>query len=44
VDGKSPVEYLKADTDKDFVREIAGRFLVSPPGTLSDIRNAWQRS
>jgi len=44
VDGKSPVEYLKADSDKNFVREIAGRFLNSPPGMLADIRNAWQRS
>jgi aminoglycoside phosphotransferase (APT) family kinase protein len=44
VDGKSPVEYLKADSDKDFVREIAGRFLGTPPNTLADIRNAWQRS
>jgi aminoglycoside phosphotransferase (APT) family kinase protein len=44
VDGKSPVEYLKADSDKDFVREIAGRFLSSPPDTLAEIRNAWQRS
>ena len=44
VDGKSPVEYLTADSDKDFVREIAGRFLRSPPDTLAAIRNAWQRS
>jgi aminoglycoside phosphotransferase (APT) family kinase protein len=44
VDGKSPVEYLKADSDKGFVRDIASRFLRSPPGTLAEIRNAWQRS
>ncbi len=44
VDGKSPVEYLKADADKDFVREIAARFLRSPPATLAEIRNAWQKS
>jgi aminoglycoside phosphotransferase (APT) family kinase protein len=44
VDGKSPVEYLKADADKDFVREIAGRFLRSPPAALADVRTAWQRS
>jgi len=44
VDGKSPVEYLKSDADKDFAREIAGRFLRSPPAALSEIRNAWQRS
>ena len=44
VDGKSPVEYLKAETDKEFVREIAGRFLSSPSNSLAEIRNAWQRS
>ena len=43
VDGKSPVEYLKSDADKDFVREIAGRFLRSPPATLAEVRAAWQR-
>ena len=44
VDGKSPVEYLKADADKEFVREFAGRFLQSPPATLAELRAAWQRS
>ena len=44
VDGKSPVEYLTVAADKDFVREIAGRFLQSPPATLAEIRAAWQRS
>ena len=44
VDGKSPVEYLTADSDKDFVRETAGRLLQSPPATLAEVRDAWQRS
>ncbi len=44
VDGKSPVEYLKSGADKDFVREIAGRFLRSSPATLAELRAAWQRS
>jgi 5-methylthioribose kinase len=44
VDGKSPVEYLTAAADKDFVREVAGRLLQSPPATLAAIRDAWQRS
>jgi aminoglycoside phosphotransferase (APT) family kinase protein len=44
VDGKSPVEYLQSDSDKDFVREIAGRFLRTPPATLAELRAAWQRS
>ena len=44
VDGKSPVEYLQADAAKDFVRGFARRFLLSPPRTLAEIRQAWQRS
>jgi aminoglycoside phosphotransferase (APT) family kinase protein len=44
VDGKSPVEYLKSDADKDFVRQVAGRFLRSPPAKLAEVRGAWQRS
>ena len=44
VDGKSPVEYLTAESAKDFVREIAGRLLQSPPATLAEVRDAWQRS
>jgi len=41
VDGKSPVEYLKSDSDKDFVRGIAARFLREPPATLAELRAAW---
>ena len=44
VDGKSPVEYLTADADKDRVRQFARRHLLSPPSTLSELRQAWQKS
>lgn len=44
VDGKSPVEYVTAAADKDFVREIAGKLLQAPPATLAEVRAAWQRS
>jgi 5-methylthioribose kinase len=44
VDGKSPAEYLTAESDKNLVRNFAGRFLLSPPSTLTEIRNAWQKS
>jgi fructosamine-3-kinase len=44
VDGKSPVEYVTAASDKDFVREVAGTLLRSPPTTLAEVRAAWQRS
>ena len=44
VDGKSPVEYLTLNSQKEFVREIARKFLRSPPSTLVEIADAWQRS
>jgi len=44
VDGKSPVEYLTSESDRDFVRGIADRFLRSPPAALAELRGAWQRS
>jgi aminoglycoside phosphotransferase (APT) family kinase protein len=42
VDGKSPVEYLKA-SDKEYVRQIA-RELLPAASTLEQVREAWQRS
>ena len=44
VDGKSPVEYLTAEPDKQRVRDFARRHLEAPPATLSDLRLAWQKS
>ena len=44
IDGKSPVEYLTSDTQKEFVRALASHFLRSPPTRLAQIGNAWQKS
>ena len=41
IDGKSPVEYVTARSDKERVRRVAGTFLASPPETLATIRDAW---
>jgi aminoglycoside phosphotransferase (APT) family kinase protein len=41
VDGKSPVEYLTADTDKDRVRRVARALLVAPVERLDAVRAAW---
>ncbi|MDE2183465.1 MAG: phosphotransferase [Alphaproteobacteria bacterium] len=41
VDGKSPVEYITAETDKDFVRSTARRFLVTDAGSLAGLCDAW---
>ncbi len=41
VDGKSPVEYIAAEADKDRVRRVARHLLSDPPDTLDAIRRAW---
>ena len=44
VDGKSPAEYLERDSQKDRVRRFATDVIRSGPGTLPEIRSAWQES
>ena len=41
VDGKSPVEYLTAEQDRDRVRRVARRLLACPPDRLRTVRLAW---
>ena len=43
VDGKSPVEYLSAEADKDRVRRVARALLADPVGRLDGVRAAWAR-
>ena len=43
VDGKSPVEYLTADADKDRVRACALPLLARPPARLEAVSRAWGR-
>ena len=43
VDGKSPVEYIVDDADKNRVRRVARALLVDPPDRLADIRDAWTK-
>lgn len=42
VDGRSPVEYVTQEADRDRVRRVARAFLVAPPAVLADIRDAWR--
>jgi aminoglycoside phosphotransferase (APT) family kinase protein len=44
VDGKSPVEYLTQEADKDKVRKFARRFLLHPVSSLANLKEEWQRS
>jgi len=43
VDGKSPVEYVTAEPDKDRVRRMARALLRAPSDHLDDVRQAWTR-
>lgn len=43
VDGKSPVEYITTDADRNRVRRVARALLREPPDQLSDVRQAWTR-
>ena len=44
VDGKSPVEYLTSDAQKEHVRAVARSLLERPVARLSDVAKAWQES
>jgi aminoglycoside phosphotransferase (APT) family kinase protein len=43
IDGKSPVEYLTEESDRNRVRSFARSFLVGPVDTLAAIADAWER-
>ena len=44
IDGKSPVEYLVSEKDKQHVRTTARELLLRPVVSVSSIRDTWQRS
>jgi aminoglycoside phosphotransferase (APT) family kinase protein len=44
VDGKSPVEYLTLESQKQIVRDAARPMLAQAPESLSEVREAWRRS
>jgi aminoglycoside phosphotransferase (APT) family kinase protein len=44
VDGKSPVEYVTDDAQKNIVRRVAGALLDDPPVKVLQVREAWQKS
>jgi aminoglycoside phosphotransferase (APT) family kinase protein len=43
VDGKSPVEYITRERDKDRVRRVASALLLAPPVRLEQVRVAWAK-
>lgn len=42
VDGKSPVEYLQEESQRNRVRRCARRLLITPPSRLHAVLSAWQ--
>ena len=42
VDGKSPVEYLTQEKDKDRVRHAASGLLLEPVARLGDVGRVWE--
>jgi aminoglycoside phosphotransferase (APT) family kinase protein len=44
VDGKSPVEYLTSDAQKEHVRRVARALLERPVARLPEVASAWQES
>jgi aminoglycoside phosphotransferase (APT) family kinase protein len=43
VDGKSPVEYITEERDRDRVRRVARALLAAPVARLADVAAAWRR-
>jgi len=44
VDGKSPVEYLVHESEREAVRRCATPLILDPPPRLSDVAEAWERT
>jgi aminoglycoside phosphotransferase (APT) family kinase protein len=44
IDGKSPVEYLVNETEREAVRRCAIPLVASPPRRLKDVVEAWERA
>jgi aminoglycoside phosphotransferase (APT) family kinase protein len=42
IDGKSPVEYIVAESDKQRVRDIARALIITPPSRLVDVAGTWR--
>jgi aminoglycoside phosphotransferase (APT) family kinase protein len=44
VDGKSPVEYLTRDDERNAVRRCAAPLVATPPARLNEVAEAWSRT
>ena len=44
IDGKSPVEYLTRESEREAVRRTAAPLILAPPRRLIDVADAWERA
>lgn len=44
VDGKSPVEYLQTEADRNFVRHTARALIADPPHRMTDLSLRWKNA
>ena len=44
IDGRSPVEYITAEADRQRVRTLAKRLLLQPAASLAALRQVWLRA
>ena len=44
IDGKSPVEYLAHERERDAVRKCAAPLIADPPTRLAQVADAWRRA
>jgi aminoglycoside phosphotransferase (APT) family kinase protein len=42
IDGKSPVEYITEEADRDLVRRVARLLLAAPPASLRSVADTWR--
>jgi hypothetical protein len=43
VDGKSPVEYITLEEQRETVRRVARRLLADPPDRIADVARVWRK-
>jgi 5-methylthioribose kinase len=44
IDGKSPVEYITAERDRQRVRDVAIPLIAAPPSGLGEVLSAWREA
>jgi 5-methylthioribose kinase len=43
IDGRSPVEYINEESDRQRIRQVAAPYILDPAQSLGEFRQAWMR-